>query len=78
MKKQLHVALSPLTNTIYCGHVLKDNLTWAANKTDVTNEAICAVVDHIKEFKRRTGNDLELSVNGKPVLRVVVEDISND
>lgn len=78
MTKPIHVGLSPLTNAIYAGHVLKDNRTWAANKTDVTNEAICAVVDHIKEFNKRTGKDLELSVNGKPVLRVVIEDLTND
>lgn len=75
MSKKLHVGLSPLTNTIYCGSVLKDGMTWGANKTDVTNEAICAVVDHIKEFKRRTGKDVELSIDGKPVLRVTVEDL---
>ena len=41
--KKLHVAPSPITNRIYCGHVLKDQMTWAANKTDVTGEACAAV-----------------------------------
>lgn len=73
--KKIHVGLSPLTNTIYAGSVLKCGTVWGANKTDVTNEAICAVVDHIIEFKKRTGKDLELSQGGKPVLRVTVENL---
>ena len=76
MSKKIHVGLSPLTNTIFAGHVLKDGRTWGSNKNDVTNEAICAVVDHIIEFKRRTGKDLVLSENGNPVLKVVIEDLT--
>jgi len=72
---KLHVALSPLTNNIYCGSVSKDGTTWLSNKTDVTNEAICAVVDHIIAFKKKTGKDMELSIDGKPVLRVTIEDL---
>ena len=76
--KKLDVGLSPLTNTIYAGHVLKDNQTWGVNKTDVTNEAICAVVDHIQEVKRGTGKGMELSINGKPVLPVIIEQLQGD
>ena len=74
--RKLHVGLSPLTNNIYAGTVLKDGRTWGTNKTDVTNQAICAVVDHIIEFKKKTGEDLKLSINGKPVLRIIVEKIT--
>ena len=73
MQKKIHVRLSPLTNTIYAGSVLKCGTVWGANKTDVTNDAICAVVDHIIEFKKRTGKDLELFQDGEPVLRVTIE-----
>ena len=41
--KKLHVAASPLTGTIFCGSVLKDGRTWAANKQDVTIDALVAV-----------------------------------
>ena len=73
--KNLHVGLSPLTNKIYAGSVLKCGTVWAANKTDVTNEAIQAVVDHIINFKKRTGKELELSIDGVPVIRVSIEDL---
>ena len=75
---KLHVGLSHLTNTIYAGSVLKDGITWGANKTDVTNAAICAVVDHILEFNKRTGKDLILSKNGEPVLKVMVIPVSGE
>lgn len=73
MKNKLHLSRSPLTNNIYCGSVSKDGTTWLSNKTDVTNDAICAVVDHIIAFKKKTGKDLELSVDGVPVIRVTIE-----
>lgn len=73
--KKIHVSLSPLTNTIYAGSISKDGMLWGKDKTDVTDEAICAVVDHIIDFKKRTGKDLILSQNGKPVLRVAVENL---
>ena len=76
MNKPIHIAVSPLNNTIYAGHILKDNRTWAANKTDVTNEVICAFVDHALEFKRRTGKDITLSVDGVVVITVNVIDLS--
>ncbi|MEN6584790.1 MAG: hypothetical protein ABFE02_01895 [Sulfuricella sp.] len=50
MMKRLHVATSPLTNTIYCGTVLKDGRTWGANKTDVTVAALIAVAEHAVAF----------------------------
>lgn len=50
--RKLHVAPSPLTNRIYCGHVLEDGLTWGANKQDVTGEA-CAAVATLEEQSAR-------------------------
>lgn len=69
MKKQLHVATSPLTGTIFAGHVLKCGDVWASNKQDVTHEAICAVADHAKHF----GRPIELSVDGVVKVRMTVE-----
>jgi len=40
MTKNLHVATSPLTGTIFAGSVLKDGRTWGASKKDVTIEAL--------------------------------------
>ena len=48
--KKLHVAASPLTGTIFCGSVLKDGRTWAANKQDVTIDALVAVAQHALKF----------------------------
>jgi len=67
--KRLHVQTSPLTNTIFCGHVLKDNRTWAANKQDVTMEALIAVANHVLQF----GKPVEITNNDKPEFRITVE-----
>jgi len=76
MAKKIHVATSPLSNNIYAGSTLKNSRMWGANKTDVTNEVVCAFVDHAIEFKKRTGKDIELSVNGVPVVRVTIEELN--
>ena len=76
MTKKIHVQASPLTNVIYAGSVSKDGTSWLSNRTDVTNEAICAVADHAIKFKAKTGKDLELTVDGKVVTRIIVEDLT--
>lgn len=48
MAKKLHLNTSPLTGTIFAGHVLKCGNIWAANKQDVTIEALGAVIDHLR------------------------------
>lgn len=66
--KPLHIATSPLTNTIFCGHVLKDGRTWAANKQDVTIEALVAVAQHVEVF----GKPVVITSNGKPEYEITV------
>ena len=70
MNKKLHLAASPLTNTIFAGSVLKDGRTWAANKQDVTMEALVAVAEHALRF----GKPVEISkADGTPEFRITVE-----
>ena len=45
MIKKIRIGTSPLTGTIFAGSLLKDGRTWAANKQDVTLDAVSAVVD---------------------------------
>ena len=67
-----------LTGRIYAGTVLK-NLTWGKNKTDVTNDVVCAFADHALKFKKDTGKDIYLSdENGKPIIKITVEELNND
>lgn len=73
MNKQLHVAVSPLSNNIYAGHVLKDGQTWAANQTDVTTEALVAVAQHALTF----GRPVVINANGKPKYEITVRDLSD-
>jgi len=40
------VGCSPLTSTIYAGHVLKNGM-WGAKKYDVTDTAPAAVAQHL-------------------------------
>ena len=73
--KNIHVAASPLTGTIYAGAVLKDGRTWAANKRDVTVEALVAVAEHALKF----GHPVEISrADGKPEYRITVQRIGED
>lgn len=68
--KKLHVGCSPLTKTIYCGHVLKDGQTWAANRSDVTGEALGAVIEKIG-----AGNIQVVTVNGVPRFEIEVREL---
>jgi hypothetical protein len=67
----LHVAPSPLTNTIFCGGVSKDGMTWLSNKTDVTGEACAAVAKHVLA----NGEPVVVTSNGVPKYRITVEEI---
>lgn len=67
--RNLHIAVSPLTNTIYAGSVLKDGLTWGSNKTDVTNEALGAVARHVEV----NGEPIIVNLNGSPKYKITVE-----
>lgn len=72
MKKELRVHTSPLTGTIFAGVPLKSGV-WGANKTDVTNDAICAVVDHVLKFGKPVIINNE---NNKPLYKITVEKLS--
>lgn len=69
--KKLHVAISPLTDRIYCGGVLKDGITWAANKEDVTGEAFAAVAQHALA----KGGTAVVTANGEPKWEITVREL---
>lgn len=69
MKGKIHVGCSPLTGTIYAGKVLKDGQTWAADRQDVSIEALVAVAQHCIHF----GKPIEITNNGKLEYRITVE-----
>lgn|GEM_PF-2394198 len=71
--KKLHIAASPLTGIIFAGTVLKDGMTWGANKQDVTIEALVAVAEHTLKF----GKPVEISKeDGTPEYRITVEKLT--
>jgi len=59
--KKLHIAASPLTGTIFAGHVLKDGRTWGKGKQDLTSEALIAVAEHAIHFGGKTGKAIKVS-----------------
>lgn len=71
MPKKLHVGCSPLSKTIYAGSLGKDGRTWLADRTDVTNSAIGAVIEHIG-----AGHVLTVDLNGKPAFEIEVRTIA--
>ena len=65
----LHIAASPLTGTIFTGKLLSSGL-WAANKTDLTIEALVAVAEHTIHF----GEAVVVSeADGTPKYKITVE-----
>lgn len=75
--RQLHVAPSPLTGRIFCGHISKDNRTWLADKTDVTGEACAAVAKHV--LHATGGKDIAVVIteNGQPKYEIKVISVSD-
>lgn len=68
--KQLHIGTSPLTGTIFAGHLLKNSKAWATGKQDVTIEALVAVAEHAVKF----GKPVEISrEDGTLEYRITVE-----
>ena len=74
---EYHVSCSEITGTIYAGTVKKNGKEWL-NKSDVTEEAIAAVRDHLTnkafmeksdfygyEWTRKDGKKVTLSVSIK-------------
>lgn len=71
MAKRLHVAISPITSTIFAGNVLKDGCTWASNKTDVTGEAAAAVAQRAIAM----GGTIMVTANGRPAYEITAREI---
>ena len=74
---EYHVGCSEITGTIYAGTVKKNGIQWL-NKSDVTEEAVGAVRDHLTnkaflnnsdfygyEWTRKDGKKVVLSVSIK-------------
>lgn len=65
------MATSPLTNTIYAGHTIKNGSMWGANKQDVTMDCLIATVEHCLNF----GSTVEiLNQDGKVEFEIDVKD----
>jgi hypothetical protein len=72
--KKLHIGTSPLTNTIFAGTVLKDGMTWSADKQDVTVDALVAVAQHVIAFK----HPVVITCSGKPEYKITVEKLNDE
>jgi len=73
MMKPLHIGVSPITNRIYAGNVLKDRQTWADNKQDVTGIACGAVCEHVIA----NGGPVTVTCNGNPKFEITVRELSD-
>jgi len=69
---KLRVGVSPITNTIFAGSILKRGGIWAANKQDVTMDALVAVAQHAARFGRPI--EIRDASTGKLQYRITVED----
>jgi len=71
--KLLHVAVSPITNRIFCGYVAKNGREWLS-KTDVTRLACGAVAQYIIA----NNGEVIISVNGVPKFEISVKQIDTN
>lgn len=71
MKRELHIAISPLTNSIFAGHIATNGVSWLSNKTDVTGEACAAVAQRAL----RMGGGMTVNCNGKPRYEIFVKEL---
>ena len=70
MSKPIRVGMAPITGRIFAGSLMKDGRTWAADRTDVTIDALVAVAEHTLKF----GEPVEISrPDGTPEYRITVE-----
>ena len=73
--KDLRVACSPLTGTIFGGKVCKDGVTWRDNKKDVTNDVLKAIIDKIQLDSPKT-KTLIIRENGVSKYEIVLKEIT--
>lgn len=70
MSKEIRIGCAPITGRIFAGPLLKDGRTWAANRQDVTIDALVAVAEHALKF----GEPVVISQpDGTPEYRITVE-----
>lgn len=69
----LRVKVSPLTNIIYAGSLIKNGTLWGANQTDVTSDVIGAIINYV-------GDDQKITVNkdSKPAYEISVRKIKEE
>lgn len=70
MEKTFKVGCSPITSTIFAGHVSKKGL-WL-NKKDVTDTAVGAVAQHLLQLNQ----SMEFNYMGKSYV-IKVEEVEN-
>lgn len=70
--KEIRLGVSPLTNKIYAGTLLKCGKVWSKNKQDVTLQAVLAVT----EYGLKLGKPIELAdPDGTKTHRITIEKI---
>ena len=71
-KREIRLGVSPLTETVYAGTLLKDGKTWGASKQDVTSDFIKCVLDKFGPSTPETnGCECGIQTDGGPVDFVV-------
>ena len=76
MSADLHLGVGPLTGRVYVGRLLKDGMTWAAGKQDVTTAFLACVVE---KFGPNAGETKSVhgitDRNGKEMFEITVRRI---
>ena len=65
--REIRLGVSPLTETVYAGKLLKDGITWAPGKQDVTSDFIKCVLDKFGPHVDAPGCECEIQTSGGDV-----------
>jgi hypothetical protein len=77
MSREIKIGVSPLSNRIFVGGVLKKGV-WASNKTDVTNDAILSVIEHAMRFKEESGKNIQITNEDGSVFCELIVNLANE
>lgn len=71
MYEKLKLGVSPLTNTVFAGHLNKKGDMWLQKK-DVTEQFLGCCLQYFEH-----GTENVISADGKPVAKITLEKIEN-
>lgn len=72
MAKKLHLGVSPLTKSVYVGHLIENGTVWGVNKQDVTADFLNCIIDKFGPGEEIKSEHSLTSADGKPLYKLEI------